>query len=85
MIKFTANLEDGKTLVGFGLSEKNVETLKTGRPIQVDLTDLGVYVGYGISILIFYGKTEEAMKTDLQHYINEDTLVFENGKEGKPN
>jgi hypothetical protein len=55
--------------------------LKKGRPIMIDLADLGLYVG-GISVFIFYGVTEKAMQAQLQEYINKDTLIFESGKEG---
>lgn len=37
MVKFRAE----KT-IGFGLSEENVRLLKKGKPIKVDLTELGL-------------------------------------------
>lgn len=44
-----------------GLSEGNVEFLKLGRPIVVDLKEIG---GAG-RVMIFYGETEEKMREDL--------------------
>jgi len=43
----------------FGLSAKNIELLMEGKPISIDLRDLGYEGG---SVLIFYGRTEEDMK-----------------------
>lgn len=46
----------------FGLSARNVELLMEGKPISIDLTQLGLDKG---RVFIFYGATEEAMKQDL--------------------
>jgi hypothetical protein len=46
----------------FGLSARNIELLQQGRPIHIDLRELGADRG---NILIFYGKTEETMKQAL--------------------
>lgn len=55
MIKFTVDGEGGRTLVGLGMSEGNVERLKAGMPIFVNLAALGLPP---IDIYIFYGETE---------------------------
>lgn len=47
----------------FGLSALNVERLMEGKPIAVNLTDLGLPKG---RVLIFYGKTEQDMKAELE-------------------
>lgn len=39
----------------FGLSERNIELLRKGRPIHVDLTDIGMKG----EVIIFYGVDEE--------------------------
>jgi len=39
MIKFLAKMESGNML-GIGLSEKNVELLKEGKPINIDLDEM---------------------------------------------
>ena len=47
----------------FGLSAMNVEKLMEGRPIAIDLRDLGLEKG---RVMIFYGKTEQDMKAELE-------------------
>jgi len=47
----------------FGLSAKNIELLMDGRPIDIDLKELGCDSGH---VLIFYGKTEADMKAALE-------------------
>lgn len=46
----------------FGLSARNIELLMNGKPISIDLTEIGLAKG---RVLIFYGRTEEDMKQDL--------------------
>ncbi|HZO54907.1 MAG TPA: hypothetical protein VFB63_19525 [Bryobacteraceae bacterium] len=46
----------------FGLSAKNIEYLMEGKPISIDLKDLGLEGG---SVVIFYGRTEGDMKRQL--------------------
>jgi hypothetical protein len=71
MIKFTAEKDDG-ILVGFGLSEKNIEYLKDDRPISVDLAKLGA-INKPIEVIIFYGKTEQEMQEKLSPFIRSST------------
>lgn len=52
----------GDTLI-FGLSALNIERLMEGKPISIDLKDLGLPKG---RVMIFYGKTEEDMKRELE-------------------
>jgi hypothetical protein len=59
MIKATAG-----DMVLFGLSEKNVQLLKEGKPIKIDMTELGL-TG---KVLIFYGKTEEDMMSEFKKH-----------------
>lgn len=63
MIKFKSEL-NGRPLVGFGLSEKNIERLKEGSPILFDAKELGI----DASVTIFYGETEEKMVKDFQKH-----------------
>lgn len=58
----------GDTLV-FGLSEMNIRALKDGKPIMVDLGDIG---GKG-KVVIFYGVTEDDMQRDFQKLIGPET------------
>ena len=52
----------GENLI-FGLSLRNVQLLMDGKPISIDLRDLGMKEG---RVLLFYGATEEAMKAELE-------------------
>lgn len=82
MIKFLAKSEGGNML-GIGLSERNVELLKEGKPIKIDLAEM-ISPGGGIKhteltdlkhVVVFYGTTEEEMAKDLKAAITSDTLV----------
>jgi len=57
MIKFRAQGKN-RTLFGFGLTDKNIELLKEGHPIKIEMEDLGVR---GLDITIFYGGDDEEM------------------------
>lgn len=75
MIKFKAETDEktifgGKTLLGLGLSKENVEMLKKGNPIHVNLNEMGIK---DVDMLIFYGETEEDMQRDLAEFIGPDT------------
>ena len=41
MIKFTATTPQGRTILGFGLSYKNLRRLKQGQPIKVNVEEMG--------------------------------------------
>lgn len=62
MIKFIVR-EKGRVMIGLGLSAYNMDLLKQGRPIKIDIAELGVGTG---DIVLFYGDTEESMMADLQ-------------------
>jgi len=72
MIKFTAKIGKGN-LIGIGLSFKNLQRLKKGKPIYIDLTKLGEKEG---ALLIFAGKTENAMAKQLEAFISSDTRII---------
>lgn len=46
----------------FGLSAGNIERLMEGKPMMIDLREIGFEKGH---VVIFYGRTEEDMKRDL--------------------
>jgi hypothetical protein len=62
MLKFTAESAKGP-LFGFGLTDENLAGLIAGRPIQIDLADMG---GPAVSILLMHGSNEEALFDDLK-------------------
>lgn len=61
MIKFNANDGKGGTVFGFGLDFTNLERLKKGEPILIDLAALG---GQG-RVIIFAGETLASMTEQL--------------------
>ncbi|MCI0350740.1 MAG: hypothetical protein L0Z53_15050 [Acidobacteriales bacterium] len=73
MIKFKSMRPDGTPLLGFGLSAENVERLKAGSPIFVDLAEMGEKG----AVAIFYGETEGDLIETLQPYIGSDTQVHD--------
>jgi len=72
MVKFNA----GK-LIGFGLSEENIKLLKQGKPISIDLKEMGI----DKKLMIFYGVTENHMKNMLNEFIGDKTEIKELKKE----
>ena len=59
--------------VFFGLSARNLELLRAGRPIKIDLQDIGMT---GTAI-IFYGETEEKMRDDLLPLVGAGTIYHD--------
>jgi hypothetical protein len=64
MIKFHTKGPQGG-LYGFGLSARNVELLKQGKPIVIDMMEVGVP---DMQIVLFYGETEEAIADELRQH-----------------
>lgn len=63
MIKFRAS-GDGREVVGLGLTARNIELLKQGKPILVKLSALGIETN--IEITIIYGEDEKSLYRDLR-------------------
>lgn len=53
----------GPNVVLLGLSERNVELLKLGKPIQFDGKEIGIP---GKKVFIMYGETEEDILDELR-------------------
>ncbi len=62
MLKAKATLGDGSSLIIFGLSDRNLELLREGRPIQFD----GQKLGINGQVVILYGRTEADIVKDIQ-------------------
>jgi hypothetical protein len=78
MVKVKGRLQDGRLIIFLGISERNVELLKQGRPIRVDLADMKVAPDESIgAIALFYGETEGAIVKQLQEggVITAETIV----------
>lgn len=58
----------------FGLSDINMQKLMEGKPIKIQMEDLG-YTGDPRVIIIMYGKTEAALTQELQPYIGPNTKI----------
>lgn len=72
MIKFVADNKDGRRkILGLGLTAKNVEALKAGRPIHIHSEELGL--PWNADIVLFYGETEQALTEELQELIGPET------------
>lgn len=81
MIKFKLTRDNGKIALGFGLSEENLKLLKQGKPIVVDLNEMGL----DAEIMIMYGETERAILKTLKPFIGKETLVYGEPETGKEN
>ena len=80
MIKFLLKSDRHDQIVGLGLSQANIDLLKKGQPIIVDM---GALLGFGYSdlkVCIFFGETEEAMAEDMAKYIDKNTIVIDRKK-----
>lgn len=61
MIKARSIGKDGDDLIIFGLSARNVELLKAGKPISIRMEELGLRG----TVLIMYGETEQDIAAEL--------------------
>lgn len=66
MIKFTGKSKTNRTIIGFGLSDMNLQKLKQGKPIYFYGEEVGVP---GTDFTILYGKTEK----DLENMLKKQT------------
>lgn len=67
MLKFQAtNPENGRKILGMGLSHGNVKKLMEGKPIHFNAEDMGLASIAVSEILIYVGETEESMRADLE-------------------
>ncbi len=75
MIKFTADMNGGRKLIGIGLTAGNIERLKQGKPIHISLEEMGLPWRADIGIL--YGETEDSLREELSEFITEKTVIHE--------
>lgn len=82
MIKFRSTTKDARPFYGLGLSHENVKRLMAGKPIVVNLADLG---GYG-DVVVFVGETEESMAEEvLKHFVVGDTKMEDEANDDRTN
>lgn len=86
MVKFSAKLADGKTLVGLGIVKINVVRMMSGMPMNIPFSHVidqdNDIKAKDIQLMIFYGETEEAITKDMEKFINEKTRVEDHRKPG---
>jgi hypothetical protein len=63
MVKFKVQKENGRILIGLGITSGNVDNLKKGHPILVNGEELQIGT---IDLTIFYGETERSIFNELQ-------------------
>ena len=66
MIKARTFDPDGHPVVFFGLSGENVTRLMAGEPILFNLAELDLPP---MKVIIAYGRTEQAIKNDLEQHL----------------
>lgn len=72
MFRGGATTRDGKKLIMFGLTKKNIERLQNDEPIAVPLDQWGIT---NTRVVIFAGDTEESIVTDLLQLVGPDTKI----------
>ena len=70
MIKLAGETEKGPLFI-LGLSHANLDRMRAGQPVKVDLTELG----YSGDVVIFTGETEESMAEEMRELIGPKTVV----------
>lgn len=72
MVKFVAEAKSGP-FIGLGITEKNVQLLKEGKPIFIDRFQLGINHNIGI----FYAKNEKKLYEICKPFLNDNTEMRE--------
>lgn len=73
MIKASAQLSDGRTLLILGLSSKNLEKLRERKPAMIDLTEFGLKG----ELVLMWGETEAQIFEEFKQagVIGADTVI----------
>lgn len=82
MIRYVGKLEDGRSVLGLGLDEDNIEQLKAGHPIKFDGEPYGLPAG--TDILIHYGLDLSALEAQVRPGIRADTKIHDETRPPKP-
>lgn len=72
MIKAAGKMKDGRPLLLLGLSYDNLSRLMTDQPVKVDTAELKASEPDNLPsmvVVIFAGKTEEAMLAQLREHV----------------
>lgn len=79
MLKWTAFAPDGKTFVGFGLTDANLERLQAGEPIIVDL-GAEMVPGSSILVVLMWGHTEVDIRGELIQVFDNPGRIIARGR-----
>jgi hypothetical protein len=66
VVKFSLTTPEGPVL-GLGISEENMQRLKRGKPIVVQIGQLARLGDGAGRVVLFYGASEEQMLEDFKH------------------
>lgn len=80
MIKFKADLSNGRKLFGLGIDASTIEHLKEGKPITVDLDKYNVE---GVDFFMCYGEDTAKLIEMLKHLIGPQTIVTDDRGDGE--
>jgi hypothetical protein len=74
MVKFVVTRDD-QPVLGLGLTDENLEDLRTGRPIVVKVRELVPAVAIDLEVLIFHGRTTYDITEQIAGLIGPDTEI----------
>lgn len=73
MLKWTASAPHGRTIVGLGVEERNLERLRAGDPIHV----WGEEMGLPFDIVIYYGKDMDTLMLMTRPSVGPNTVIHD--------
>ena len=71
MIKARATGSDGDDILIFGIDEDNIRELRKGRPLSINLTEMGLKG----KMVIFWGKDMGALQEIMAPFLSSDTEI----------
>jgi hypothetical protein len=84
MVKFSAKMSNGKTLVGLGIVRANVMRMMNGMPMEIPFGHVieknGGVKAEDVTLMIFYGETEEEIQKTMQDFIGPQTHFVDHRK-----
>jgi hypothetical protein len=73
MLRFVFDDDKGATHLGLGISRENVNRLVAGKPIRVDLREMGVTISG--AVMIYFGEDERDLQQAVAEFIGPETKV----------
>lgn len=83
MVKFLATAKGGKLMLGLGITERNIEELKKGNAMKIELDEVALESKLDLSkvdfVYVFYGKDEDTIYEAFrkQGLVSSDTIVVD--------